>query len=166
MINSQYKHLYQGSEEINNSMSKGTSLYLIIVLFILGNHFDDYFSASLSNHPKYSHPQHTEFSFLLKERVCPLLIKLFSPSLKHRQGMSAPTPPVNPEKPTFPMSLRLLRVVSVVINKYYSLLVSFDVWGDTFWQPPPFSVIYKLGYISPHPDNYPEKSTFPMNLKC
>lgn len=69
--------------------------------------------------------QHTEFSFLLKERVCPLLIKLFSPSLKHRQGMSAPSAPVNPpEKPTFHMSLRLLRVVSVVINKYYSLLVS------------------------------------------
>ena len=47
------------------------------------------------------------------------------PSLKHRQGMSAPSAPVNPpEKPTFHMSLRLLRVVSVVINKYYSLLVS------------------------------------------
>ncbi|XP_030829471.1 protein MON2 homolog isoform X2 [Strongylocentrotus purpuratus] len=69
--------------------------------------------------------RHTEFSFLLKERVCPLLIKLFSPSLKHRQGMSAPSAPVNPpEKPTFHMSLRLLRVVSVVINKYYSLLMT------------------------------------------
>ncbi|XP_071483188.1 protein MON2 homolog [Diadema antillarum] len=68
--------------------------------------------------------RHTEFSFLLKERVCPLLIKLFSPSLKHRQGMQAPSPPINPEKPTFHMNLRLLRVVSVVINKYYSLLMT------------------------------------------
>ena len=69
-------------------------------------------------------PQHKEFSFLLKERVCPLVIKLFSPSIKHRQGMSAPAPPVSPERPSFPINMRLLRVVSVLINKYYTLLVS------------------------------------------
>ncbi|KAG9335216.1 hypothetical protein JZ751_005571, partial [Albula glossodonta] len=36
--------------------------------------------------------QHQEFSFLLKERVCPLVIKLFSPNIKFRQGMAAPSP--------------------------------------------------------------------------
>lgn len=60
----------------------------------------------------------------MKERVCPLVIKLFSPSIKHRQGIVAPSPPTSPEKPSFPISMRLLRVVSVLINKYYTLLVS------------------------------------------
>lgn len=68
--------------------------------------------------------RHNEFSFLLKERVCPLLIKLFSPSLKHRQGLTTPLPSLSPEKPSFPLSLRLLRVVSVLINKYYALLIT------------------------------------------
>ncbi|XP_071784170.1 protein MON2 homolog isoform X2 [Asterias amurensis] len=68
--------------------------------------------------------RHKEFSFLLKERVCPLVIKLFSPSIKHRQGIVAPSPPTSPEKPSFPISMRLLRVVSVLINKYYTLLVT------------------------------------------
>ncbi|XP_022081616.1 protein MON2 homolog isoform X2 [Acanthaster planci] len=68
--------------------------------------------------------RHKEFSFLLKERVCPLVIKLFSPSIKHRQGITAPSPPATPEKPSFPISMRLLRVVSVLINKYYTLLVT------------------------------------------
>ena len=31
---------------------------------------------------------HEEFRFLLKERVCPLVIKLFSPSIKYRAGLS------------------------------------------------------------------------------
>ena len=76
--------------------------------------------------------QHQEFSFLLKERVCPLVIKLFSPNIKFRQGSSsggggggggssATPPPV--EKPYFPICMRLLRVVSVLIKHFYSLLV-------------------------------------------
>lgn len=66
--------------------------------------------------------QHQEFSFLLKERVCPLVIKLFSPNIKFRQGSSASSPaPV--EKPYFPICMRLLRVVSVLIKHFYSLLV-------------------------------------------
>ncbi|PIK54493.1 hypothetical protein BSL78_08627 [Apostichopus japonicus] len=68
--------------------------------------------------------RHSEFSFQLKERVCPLLIKLFSPSLKHRQGLGMPVSNLSPEKPSFPLSLRLLRVVSVLINKYYALLIT------------------------------------------
>ncbi|XP_056273170.1 protein MON2 homolog isoform X4 [Pseudoliparis swirei] len=67
--------------------------------------------------------QHQEFSFLLKERVCPLVIKLFSPNIKFRQGCSAISPaPV--EKPYFPICMRLLRVVSVLIKHFYTLLVT------------------------------------------
>ena len=62
--------------------------------------------------------QHPEFSFLLKERVCPLIIKLFSPSIKHRVS-SSPTV----EKPLYPVAVRLLRIVSVLIEKFYTLLV-------------------------------------------
>ena len=62
--------------------------------------------------------QHPEFSFLLKERVCPLIIKLFSPSIKHRIS-STPL-----EKPLYPVAVRLLRIVSVLIEKFYTLLVS------------------------------------------
>ncbi|KAJ8401396.1 hypothetical protein AAFF_G00386270 [Aldrovandia affinis] len=67
--------------------------------------------------------QHQEFSFLLKERVCPLVIKLFSPNIKFRQGSVTPSPgPV--EKPYFPICMRLLRVVTVLIKHFYSLLVT------------------------------------------
>ena len=71
--------------------------------------------------------QHTEFSFLLKERVCPLIIKLFSPSLKYK--LSGPTQQANspgsgvPEKPYFPIVMRLLRVVSILIKNYAEILV-------------------------------------------
>lgn len=67
--------------------------------------------------------QHQEFSFLLKERVCPLVIKLFSPNIKFRQGSSSATSPAPVEKPYFPICMRLLRVVSVLIKHFYSLLV-------------------------------------------
>ncbi|XP_013409235.1 protein MON2 homolog [Lingula anatina] len=66
--------------------------------------------------------KHPEFCFLLKERVCPLVIKLFSPSLKYRQGGPQLPSPVPAEKPYFPIVLRLLRIVSVLIRHYYSLL--------------------------------------------
>ncbi|XP_038067855.1 protein MON2 homolog isoform X2 [Patiria miniata] len=100
--------------------------------------------------------RHKQFSFLLKERVCPLVIKLFSPSIKHRQGISAPSPPTSPEKPSFPISMRLLRVVSVLINKYYtllateceiflSLLVKFMESDKCMWQRVlALEVMYKL----------------------
>uniref|UniRef100_A0A3Q2E9D7 Protein MON2 homolog n=1 Tax=Cyprinodon variegatus TaxID=28743 RepID=A0A3Q2E9D7_CYPVA len=68
--------------------------------------------------------QHQEFSFLLKERVCPLVIKLFSPNIKFRQGTSTAVPPAPVEKPYFPICMRLLRVVSVLIKHFYSLLVT------------------------------------------
>ena len=78
--------------------------------------------------------QHTEFSFLLKERVCPLVIKLFSPSLKYKlSGASqiANSPGGGtPEKPYFPIVMRLLRVVSVLIKNYAEILVSCGIFRD------------------------------------
>ncbi|KAJ8245507.1 hypothetical protein GJAV_G00271460 [Gymnothorax javanicus] len=70
--------------------------------------------------------QHQEFSFLLKERVCPLVIKLFSPNIKFRQGLSTAPSPAPVEKPYFPICMRLLRVVSVTeCEIFLSLLVKF-----------------------------------------
>lgn len=86
--------------------------------------------------------KHPELSFLLKERVCPLIIKLFSPNVKHRNtsatssslgsmGSSSLNSASNSasnsspaEKPCFPITVRLLRIVSVLIHKYHSLLVT------------------------------------------
>lgn len=68
--------------------------------------------------------QHKEFSFQLKEKVCPLVIKLFSPSLKYRQGMPPPPSPTPVERPFFPIVMRLLRIVCALIKHYYCILVS------------------------------------------
>ncbi|KAG8199888.1 hypothetical protein JTE90_015878 [Oedothorax gibbosus] len=69
--------------------------------------------------------KHVEFNFLLKERVCPLIIKLFSPNLKYRQGGQTAGPaPTTSDKPYFPISMRLLRIVSVLIQRYYKMLVT------------------------------------------
>ena len=68
---------------------------------------------------------HPEFSALLKERVCALVIKLFSPNIKYRNCVPASIQQATPlEKPHFPISMRLLRVVSILIQKYHSLLVT------------------------------------------
>lgn len=76
--------------------------------------------------------QHQEFSFLLKERVCPLVIKLFSPNIKFRQGSSTSSSPAPVEKPYFPICMRLLRVVSVLIKQFYSLLVRMQFFYQSF----------------------------------
>lgn len=69
--------------------------------------------------------KHPEFSFLLKERVCALVIKLFSPNIKYRSVVQTnPQQPVAHDKPYFPISMRLLRVVSILIQKYHRLLVT------------------------------------------
>lgn len=66
-----------------------------------------------------------EFSFLLKERVCALVIKLFSPNIKYRTVIQQNAQQVAPhDKPYFPISMRLLRVVSILIQKYHRLLVT------------------------------------------
>jgi hypothetical protein len=69
--------------------------------------------------------KNAEFSFLLKERVCALVIKLFSPNIKYRSTLPSSVQQATPfEKPYFPISMRLLRVVSILIQKYHSLLVT------------------------------------------
>lgn len=66
-----------------------------------------------------------EFSFLLKERVCALVIKLFSPNIKYRSNVpSSVQQATSFEKPYFPISMRLLRVVSILIQKCHNLLVT------------------------------------------
>lgn len=94
--------------------------------------------------------RNAEFSFLLKERVCALVIKLFSPNIKYRTmggGSSASGTSANSQgvagsgggggggnsgaaasqqydKPYFPISMRLLRVVSILVQKYHSILIT------------------------------------------
>lgn len=70
--------------------------------------------------------KYPEFSFLLKERVCALVIKLFSPHIKYRNNLppNIVQPPGTVDKPYFPISQRLLRVVSLLIQKYHSILVT------------------------------------------
>lgn len=67
--------------------------------------------------------KYPEFTFLLKERVCPLVIKLFSPNTKFRVPQSAPGAPAG-DKPFFPICMRLIRIVSVLIARFYSCLVT------------------------------------------
>lgn len=62
---------------------------------------------------------------MLKERVCALVIKLFSPNIKYRSIVQVNAQQSTPlDKPYFPISMRLLRVVSILIQKYHSLLVT------------------------------------------
>lgn len=82
--------------------------------------------------------KHEEFSFLLKERVCPLIIKLFSPNIKYKpqlighqlhspqsQTQQSQSSLLSSDKPFYPISIRLLRIVNVLIQKFYTMLVSF-----------------------------------------
>lgn len=56
--------------------------------------------------------------------MCALVIKLFSPNIKYRNSVPASLQQATPlDKPYFPISMRLLRVVSILIQKYHSLLV-------------------------------------------
>lgn len=53
-----------------------------------------------------------------------MVIKLFSPSLKYRPGAPQPPNPSPFDKPYFAITMRLLRIVQVLITDYYSLLVT------------------------------------------
>ncbi|KAL0859636.1 hypothetical protein ABMA27_010760 [Loxostege sticticalis] len=82
----------------------------------------------------------SEFRFLLKEHVCALIIRLFSPNVKYRAaftslhipGAAPPsnqngpghTSPATTDRPHFPVTMRLLRLVSIIIHKYHSVLVT------------------------------------------
>ena len=79
---------------------------------------------------------HAPFKLLLKERVCSLVIKLFSPNIKYRggfsggggggggggEGGSGSLP--SQDRPYFPITSKLLRVVSILILEYHSLLTT------------------------------------------
>lgn len=57
--------------------------------------------------------------------MCALVIKLFSPNIKYRSNIPSSIQQATPfEKPYFPISMRLLRVVSILIQKYHSLLIT------------------------------------------
>lgn len=59
--------------------------------------------------------------------MCALVIKLFSPNIKYRNSVPASLQQATPlDKPYFPISMRLLRVVSILIQKYHSLLVNIS----------------------------------------
>uniref|UniRef100_A0AAF5RVX0 Protein MON2 homolog n=2 Tax=Wuchereria bancrofti TaxID=6293 RepID=A0AAF5RVX0_WUCBA len=82
--------------------------------------------------------KHPEFAQLLKDQVCPLIIKLFAPNHKQMQITSqhpsssthaaldsiSSQMPCSPERIYFPISMRLLRVVVILITLYYNLLVT------------------------------------------
>lgn len=76
----------------------------------------------LTKFPQIFH-QHPEFSFLLKERVCALVIKLFSPNIKYRCSSNASFQNTPLDKPYFPISMRLCRVVEILVHHYQTLLV-------------------------------------------
>ena len=69
-----------------------------------------------------------EFGQMLKEQICPLVIKLFSPSIKHHRTLSSSSnsssnlPPS--DRPSFVISMRLLKIVSALVQQYYQRLVS------------------------------------------
>ncbi|KPJ19291.1 Protein MON2-like [Papilio machaon] len=78
-----------------------------------------------------------EFRFLLKEHVCALIIRLFSPNVKYRAAFTALHIPgagagagaagagsPAPERPHFPVTMRLLRLVSIIVHKYHQVLVT------------------------------------------
>lgn len=72
--------------------------------------------------------ENEKFTLLLKDRVCALVIKLFSPNIKHHRQIATPGPNANPiipqDKPYFPISMRLLRLVSLLIQRYHVILVT------------------------------------------
>ncbi len=76
----------------------------------------------LSKFPAVFH-QHNQFKMLLKERVCSLVIKLFSPNLKYK--MSGGNQQGNNDmKPSYHITSKLLRVVGVLILQYHNLLTT------------------------------------------
>ncbi|KJE91042.1 hypothetical protein CAOG_02242 [Capsaspora owczarzaki ATCC 30864] len=72
--------------------------------------------SSLSNHPELF-LKHEALSFLLKEKVCPLVIKLFSSGMKYHNNAAA-------DRASFPVSTRLLKLVLILVQRFYNLLVT------------------------------------------
>lgn len=79
----------------------------------------------LTHYPPIFHC-HSEFRYLLKERVSPLVIKLFSPGAKHSNPSSGLSNSASStyDSAYFPLIARLLRVVCILIRHYFSLLIT------------------------------------------
>ena len=82
-----------------------------------------------------------EFTFLLKEKICPIIIQLLSPNIKYKhqpltnlnaspsalsssQLPSAATSLFPSDKPFYPISIRLLRILGVLLQKFHPLLMT------------------------------------------
>ena len=67
------------------------------------------------------------FNQLLTEHVCPLIMKLFSPTSKYKTPSSRLSPTtaalLASDKPTFSLSVRLLRILNVLIREFYASLI-------------------------------------------
>ncbi|EPB74166.1 ST7 protein [Ancylostoma ceylanicum] len=73
--------------------------------------------------------RHPEFCDLLESEVCPLVIKLFSPSLKsahvssqHPSSRSSSSLASPTDRPYFPIAMRLVRIILCLISLYHQLL--------------------------------------------
>ena len=97
-------------------------LCLVVCLTLLASFCLSFFISLTCACLTFLTPQEKLFNLLLTERICPLIIKLFSPSSKYRH--SPPTNAASPsDKPTFALSVRLLRILSVLIREFYTSLV-------------------------------------------
>jgi len=73
---------------------------------------------------------HDPFKILLKERVCSLVIKLFSPNVKyrphhhHEDGGGGSGGQGAQDRPYYPITSKLLRVVSILILEYHCILTT------------------------------------------
>lgn len=70
----------------------------------------------------------------MKERVCPLVIKLFSPTTKSKD-LSGTIPPPSADKPHFAVFVRLMRIVSVLVSQFFSSLVRRPLVSTPFCLP-------------------------------
>ncbi|CAB3409244.1 unnamed protein product [Caenorhabditis bovis] len=74
--------------------------------------------------------RHSEFGGLLSNDVCPLIIRLFSPNVKalqinsqHPSSRNSNYPPtVSADRQSFPIAMRLVRIVTLIIQFYQSIL--------------------------------------------
>ncbi|CAD6199711.1 unnamed protein product [Caenorhabditis auriculariae] len=73
--------------------------------------------------------RHTEFGGLLRDDVCPLIIRLFSPNVKsiqvasqHPSSRSSITSLSNVDRPFFPIAMRLVRIVTLLVSFYHQIL--------------------------------------------
>ncbi|XP_055376967.1 protein MON2 homolog [Condylostylus longicornis] len=105
LINSDQPVWLFGIKEIS------TTFGLELVEIILNNYSNIFFEI-----PK--------FTILLKEQVCALIIKLFSPNIKHRATSAMYNTTIAADKPHFALSVRLLRAVSILVQKFHSILVT------------------------------------------